>query len=53
MPQSLTLSRAARLAGVTRAELQRRIRLGDIETFEGEVVISDLLRVFPQVTARP
>jgi CDP-4-dehydro-6-deoxyglucose reductase, E3 len=49
MPQLLSLSRAARLAGVTRAELQRRIRLGDIETFEGEVVISDLLRVFPQV----
>lgn len=49
MPQSLSLSRAARLAGVTRAELQRRIRQGEIETFEGEVVISDLLRVFPQV----
>ena len=49
MPQYLSLSRAARLAGVTRAELQRRIRLGDIETFEGEVFISDLLRVFPQV----
>ena len=49
MPQSLTLSRAARLAEVTRAELQRRIRQGDIETFEGEVIISDLLRVFPQV----
>jgi CDP-4-dehydro-6-deoxyglucose reductase len=49
MPQHLSLSRSARLAGVTRAELQRRIRLGDIETFEGEVVISDLLRVFPQV----
>ena len=49
MPQHLSLSRSARLAGVTRAELQRRIRLGDIETFEGEVIISDLLRVFPQV----
>ena len=49
MPQHLTLSRAARLAEVTRAELQRRIRHGDIETFEGEVIISDLLRVFPQV----
>ena len=49
MPHHLSLSRSARLAGVTRAELQRRIRLGDIETFEGEVIISDLLRVFPQV----
>jgi CDP-4-dehydro-6-deoxyglucose reductase len=34
---------------VTRAELQRRIRQGDIETFEGQVAISDLLRVYPTV----
>jgi CDP-4-dehydro-6-deoxyglucose reductase, E3 len=49
MPELLTLSRAARLADVTRAELQRRIRQGDIETFEGHVAISDLLRVYPTV----
>ncbi len=46
----LTLSRAARLAGVTRAELQRRIRRGDVETFEGAVAVSDLLRLYPQVS---
>ena len=50
MPETLTLSRAARLAGVTRAELQKKIRRGDITTFEGEVAISDLLRVYPSVT---
>jgi CDP-4-dehydro-6-deoxyglucose reductase len=49
MPALLTLSRAARLAGVTRAELQRRIRQGDIATFEGEVAVGDLLRIFPSV----
>jgi CDP-4-dehydro-6-deoxyglucose reductase, E3 len=49
MPELLSLSRAARLADVTRAELQRRIRQGDIETFEGQVAISDLLRVYPTV----
>jgi CDP-4-dehydro-6-deoxyglucose reductase len=49
MPAMLTLSRAARLAGITRAELQRRIRRGDIETFEGEVAASDLIQVYPGV----
>jgi CDP-4-dehydro-6-deoxyglucose reductase len=46
----LSLSRAARLAGVTRAELQRRIRRGDIETFEGSVATQDLLRIYPEVS---
>ncbi len=46
----LSLSRAARLAGVTRAELQRRIRRGDVETFEGAVAVQDLLRLYPQVS---
>ncbi|KAA6184407.1 2Fe-2S iron-sulfur cluster binding domain-containing protein [Thiohalocapsa marina] len=50
MTQLLSLSRAARLAGVTRAELQRRIRGGEIQTFEGEVAVSDLLRVYPRVS---
>ena len=50
MNQLLTLSRAARVAGVTRAELQRRIRRGDIQTFEGEVAISDLMRLYPDIS---
>ncbi|AGA91168.1 2-polyprenylphenol hydroxylase-like oxidoreductase [Thioflavicoccus mobilis 8321] len=44
----LTLTRAARLAGVNRAELQRRIRRGEIETFEGKVSATELLRLYPQ-----
>ncbi len=50
MPPLLPLSRAARLAGVTRAELQRRIRKGELTTFEGEIEIADLLRVYPSVS---
>jgi CDP-4-dehydro-6-deoxyglucose reductase len=50
MTNLLSLSRAARLAGVTRAEIQRRIRRGDLQTFEGEVAINDLLRVYPSVS---
>jgi CDP-4-dehydro-6-deoxyglucose reductase len=50
MPQLVSLSRAARLAGVTRSELQRRIRGGELTTFEGEIAVSDLLRVYPSVS---
>jgi len=50
MTQLLSLSRAARLAGVTRAEIQKRIRHGELTTFEGELAVSDLLRVYPQVS---
>ncbi|MBK1731917.1 2Fe-2S iron-sulfur cluster-binding protein [Thiococcus pfennigii] len=45
----LTLTRAARLAGVNRAELQRRIRRGEIETFEGRISATELLRLYPQI----
>lgn len=50
MNDLLSLSRAARLAGVSRADLQRRIRRGEIQTFEGQVAIVDLLRVYPRVS---
>jgi CDP-4-dehydro-6-deoxyglucose reductase len=49
MPQLLSLSRAARLAGVTRGEIQKKIRSGALETFEGAVRMTDLLRVYPNV----
>lgn len=45
----LSLSRAARLAEVTRAELQARIRRGDLTTFEGKIAVSDLLRLYPEI----
>jgi CDP-4-dehydro-6-deoxyglucose reductase len=48
MPQLLTLSRAARLVGVTRGALQSRIKAGELATFEGMVSAEDLLRAYPQ-----
>jgi CDP-4-dehydro-6-deoxyglucose reductase len=48
MPQLLPLSRAARLVGVSRGELQKRIRHDELATFEGMIKVSDLLRVFPE-----
>ena len=47
MPQLLTLSRAARLVGVTRGALQKKIKTGELATFEGMVAAPDLQRVFP------
>jgi CDP-4-dehydro-6-deoxyglucose reductase len=47
MPQLLSLSRAARLAGITRGELQNRIRCQGVETFEGQIEVATLLALFP------
>ncbi len=48
MAQLLTLVRAARLVGVTRSALQKKIKGGELATFEGQVTPADLLRVYPQ-----
>lgn len=49
MPQRLTLSRAARLAGVTRSELQQKLRDTGTETFEGAITVSDLAALYPDL----
>lgn len=49
MPQPLSLSRAARLAGVSRGDLQRRIRSEGVETFEGQIPVETLLRIYPEI----
>lgn len=47
MPQLLTLSRAARLVGVTRSALQKKIQNGELSTFEGHLAVTELLRAYP------
>ena len=49
MPQLLSLSRAARLARVSRGELQHQIRIKEVETFEGQIPVDSLLRLYPEV----
>lgn len=44
----LSLSQAARLAGVKRRSLQKRIQEGHILTFEGMVSLEELLKAYPQ-----
>jgi len=50
MPELLSLSRAARLAGVSRGEIQKEIRKGHLMTFEGEVSLSQLENVYPDIS---
>lgn len=47
MSQFLSLSRAARLVGVSRVELQKKIKMGEISAFDGMVSIDNLLAVYP------
>jgi CDP-4-dehydro-6-deoxyglucose reductase len=49
MSHYLPLARVARLVGVARSTLQRMIRDGELSTFDGEVEMAELLRVFPNV----
>lgn len=49
MPQLLNLSRAARLVGVTRVALQKKIKEGILASFDGMVAAEDLLRVYPDI----
>jgi CDP-4-dehydro-6-deoxyglucose reductase len=44
----ITLSKAARLVGVKRGTLQKRIRAGELSTFEGELDVEELLRAYPE-----
>jgi CDP-4-dehydro-6-deoxyglucose reductase len=48
MPQRLPVFRAARLVGVKRSTLQKKILQQGIPTFEGEISLEDLLKLYPQ-----
>jgi CDP-4-dehydro-6-deoxyglucose reductase len=49
MSHYLPLSRVARLVGESRSALQRRIRDGELMTFDGAIELEELLRVFPDI----
>ncbi len=48
MSEQLPLFRAARLAGVTRSTLQKRIHDEGVETFEGSISLPDLVKLYPK-----
>ncbi|MDP3686037.1 MAG: ferredoxin, partial [Sulfurimicrobium sp.] len=47
MEHLLSLSRAARLIGVTRGALQKKIQNGEMPSFDGTVKVEDLLAAYP------
>ena len=49
MDHLLNLSKAAKLAGVSRRTIQEKIQDGYLETFEGHVRLSALIKVYPDV----
>jgi len=49
MAQMLSISRAAHLLGVTRGALQKRMREGELASFDGMVATAELLRLYPDL----
>ena len=49
MPDKLPLSRAARLVGVSRGDLQARLKRLELEMFEGKISAADLLKAYPDI----
>lgn len=47
MERRLSVMRAAKLVGVTRAELQARIKCGALASFDGLVQVGELLELYP------
>jgi hypothetical protein len=50
MDRLLSVSQASRLAGVPRRLIQQHIQQGDIDAFEGHVRLSELRKVYPEVS---
>lgn len=53
MPSLLPVFRAARLVGVARRTLQKKIHDGELSTFEGMVHLDDLLQLYPNANISP
>lgn len=49
MSRLLSLSRAAHLVGKTRGSLQKHVSNGDLTSFEGQVSLDELQKLYPQV----
>ncbi len=47
MSEMLSLTRAAKLIGVTRAELQKKIQIGELLSYDGMVNVKNLLACYP------
>ena len=50
MEEKLGIGKAARLLNVSRSEIQALIKSGQLETFEGMVLLDDLKSLFPTIS---
>ena len=49
MEHHLNIATAAKMVGIGRREIQREIKAGNLDVFEGEVTVSSLLQFYPHV----
>lgn len=49
MEHHLNIATAAKLAGLDRRQIQRDIKAGNLDVFEGEVTVDSLLEFYPHV----
>lgn len=49
MEHHLNISKAAKLAGISRHQIQREIKAGNLDVFEGDVSVSSLLNFYPHL----
>jgi len=47
MPRTIEIARATHLLGIKRSHLQKLIKSGDLQTFEGKIDIDELKACFP------
>ncbi len=48
MEHHLNLAKAAKLAGISRRQIQQDIKQGKLDVFEGDVTVDSLLRLYPE-----
>jgi len=48
MPRFVSLSRAAKLVGLSRGALQKRVHDQELQSFEGQVNLADIEKMFPE-----
>lgn len=49
MSRRISISRAARLVGTRRGEIQKRIQDGELSSFEGELSLDELVEKYPDI----
>ena len=49
MEHHLNIATAAKLVGISRRQMQKEIKAGNLDVFEGEVTVSSLQRFYPDV----